>query len=496
MGRRKPKLDTDACYQAFLRITQSLNSPLPLRQSLHLALRSAAKAIGVSGCGLVILDTTKKHLLHVSSYGLGDWYVKKGLLDVDKSIGDVLSGQPVTIIDAAIDPKVQYGDEAKRAGITSMLGMPLKSKDEVIGALRAYSHEKKKFNRAEIAFFSAVADACAVAVENTRMAERLDECRGQPMGSVVASNESQAAASELRRPAQFAHPSEEEFARLLDFYRIDWLYEPRSFPLQWEQDRVAEMFTPDFYLPDLDQYIELTTMKQSLATDKNRKVRLLRQLYPGVKVMLLNRSGFARLLAKYGIGLRGETKVVRVLISTPQIQRKVKALGRKISRDYAGKNLVLVGVLKGVIPFMSDLMRSISLPLATDFMAVSYYSEESPQVRITKDLDIDISGQDVLMVEDIVDTGLTLHYVLEHLRERKPASLRVCAMLDKRVRRLTEVDLDYVGFEIPDEFVVGYGLDYIGEYRNLPFVGVLSPKEKSDTEDETPRQDHKTKGPE
>lgn len=478
----KAKLDTDACYQAFLRTAQSLNSPLPLRQSLHLVLRSAAKALGVSGCGLVLLDSTRKHLLHVSSYGLGDWYVKKGILDVDKSIGDVLGGRPVTILDAGTDPKVQYGDEAKRAGITSMLGVPIKNKEEVIGALRAYSREKRKFNRSEIAFFGAIADACAVAVENTRMADRLDGCHGQPTTSITASSGTQDAASELRRPTHFAHPSEEEFAKLLDFYRIDWLYEPRSFPLQWEKDQVAEMFTPDFYLPDLDQYIELTTMKQSLATDKNRKVRLLRLLYPGVNVMLLNRSNFSRLLAKYGIGLRDETKVVTVLISTPQIQKKVRALGSKISRDYAGKRLVLVGVLKGVVPFISDLMRSISLPVETDFMAVSYYSEESPQVRITKDLDIDITGLDVLLVEDIADTGLTLHYILEHIRAKNPASLRVCALLDKRVRRLAEVNLDYVGFEIPDEFVVGYGLDYIGEYRNLPFIGILSPKEQPKTE--------------
>lgn len=479
MGRRKAKIDIEACYQALTKVSQALNSALPLRQSLHLALRSAAKAIGVSGCGLVLMDPSRKHLLYVASYGLGDWYVKKGLLDVDKSLGDVLSGEPVTVLDAASDPRVQYGDQAKRAGITSLLGVPLKTRTAVVGALRAYSHERKKFNRAEISFFTAVADACAVAVENARLAERLEECRGTPTTSVVPSEEAHGVTAELRRPAQFAHPSEEEFARLLDFYRIEWLYEPRSFPLQWEGDRVTEMFTPDFYLPELDLYLELTTMKQSLATDKNRKVRLLRQLHPGIEVMLLNRSGFSQLLAKYGYGLRGETEVVRVLVSTTQIQKKVKALGRKISRDYAGKKVLMVGVLKGVVPFMSDLIRNISLPLATDYMAVSYYSENTAQVKITKDLDSNIAGLDVLMVEDIVDTGMTLNFLLNYLRAKHPASLRVCALLDKRVRRLAEVDLDYVGFEIPDEFVVGYGLDYLGEYRNLPFVGVLRPRNET-----------------
>ncbi|MBI2859071.1 MAG: hypoxanthine phosphoribosyltransferase [Chloroflexi bacterium] len=493
MGRRKARLDTEACYQAFLRITKSLNSPIPLKQSLHLVLRSAAKAIGVSGCGIVLLDSSGKHLLHIASYGLGDWYVKKGILDVDKSIGDVLSGQPVAVLDAGTDPKVQYGDQAKRAGITSLLGIPLKNKNRVIGALRAYSHERKRFNRGEITFLSSVADACAVALENAIAGERMDEA-ATPKASVVAPAESHILTAELRRPAQFAHPSEEEFARLLDFYRIDWLYEPRSFPLQWDGDRVVEMFTPDFYLPELDTYVELTTMKQSLATEKNRKVRMLKVLYPGTQVMLLNRSGFSRLLAKYGYGLRVEKKVAQILVTSNQVQKKVKSLGRKISQDYLGKKLVLVGVLKGVVPFMSDLMRNISVPLATDYMAVSYFSEGIAPVKITKDLDISIGETDVLLVEDIVDTGMTLNYIMEHLKARKPSSLRVCALLDKRVRRLAEVKLDYVGFEIPDEFVVGYGLDHLGEYRNLPYVGVLSTEtEAKDSEGES---EDKKEGPE
>ena len=216
--------------------------------------------------------------------------------------------------------------------------------------------------------------------------------------------------------------------------------------------------------------------------------------------MLLNRSGFTRLLAKYGYGLRGETQVVRVLISSSQIQKKVKSLGKKISRDYSGKKLLLVGVLKGVVPFMSDLMRAISLPLAVDFMAVSYYSEHSPQVKITKDLDTNIAGLDILMIEDIVDTGMTLNYLLDYMKAQQPASLRVCALLDKRVRRLAEVELDYVGFEIPDEFVVGYGLDNLGEYRNLPFVGVLSPRKEQSAEkgtgEETSGEVERKEGPE
>jgi hypoxanthine phosphoribosyltransferase len=282
------------------------------------------------------------------------------------------------------------------------------------------------------------------------------------------------------RPSSFGHSSEEEFAKLLDFYRIEWLYEPRSFPLAWQDNKVAEMFTPDFYLPELDLYIELTTLKQSLITEKNRKLRRLREIYPEINIKLLNKSDYLRLLAKYGYGRLGGTKVEgidHILFSHTQIQRRVKALAKRISRDYIGKNLLLVGILKGVVCFMSDLMQQITLPLAVDFMAISYYGTDNESaVNITKDFDISIAGLDVLMVEDIVDTGMTLNYILNHLASHNPASLHVCTLLDKRVRRLIDVPLDYIGFEIPDEFVVGYGLDYHGEYRNLPFIGALNPE--------------------
>ncbi|MCS7207631.1 MAG: hypoxanthine phosphoribosyltransferase [Dehalococcoidia bacterium] len=279
-------------------------------------------------------------------------------------------------------------------------------------------------------------------------------------------------------PPPFAHPSEAEFARILDFYGVRWQYEPRSFPIRWEGERVVEMFTPDFYLPDLDLYVELTTLKQSLVTEKNRKLRLLRQLYPDIKIKLLYRRDFHRLLARYGFGplaQAGVRGIERVLFSTEAIQKRVAELGRQISQDYKGKEPVLVGVLRGVLCFMADLMRAISLPVAVDFMAISYYGK-GEGVRITKDLDMDIRGRDVLLVEDIVDTGMTLHCILRHVESKGPASLRVCALLDKRVRRIADVPLHYVGFEVPDEFLVGYGLDYLERYRNLPFIGILKPE--------------------
>jgi len=278
-------------------------------------------------------------------------------------------------------------------------------------------------------------------------------------------------------PVRFAHESEEEFAKILDFYGITWQYEPRTFTLRMEDDRVAEAFTPDFYFPDIDTYIELTTLKQDLMTDKNRKVRLLRELYPEVKIKLLRKRDYLRLLVKYGFGPPSSKSIEgiqRVLVSAPQLRRRVSELGAEISKDYRGKTPLLVGVLKGVVFFMADLVRQISLPAAVDFMAISTYDNAgSGSVRILKDLDENIEGRDILVVEDIVDTGMTLNYLLDYLQARHPASLKVCALLDKRARRLVDVPIDYVGFEIPDEYVIGYGLDYGQIYRNLPFIATL-----------------------
>ena len=172
--------------------------------------------------------------------------------------------------------------------------------------------------------------------------------------------------------------------------------------------------------------------------------------------------------------------VAEVLLSEEQIEAKVAELGRRISDDYAGRELTLVSVLKGSLPFMADLMRRITLPLRIDLMEVSSYggtsTESSGLVRILKDLSAPIDGRDVLLVEDIIDTGLTLNYLIRYLKGKNPNSIKVCSLLDKPARRLVEIPLDYVGFEIPDAFVVGYGLDFGEVYRNLRFVGVLRPE--------------------
>ena len=169
----------------------------------------------------------------------------------------------------------------------------------------------------------------------------------------------------------------------------------------------------------------------------------------------------------------------KVLLSAEEIQEKVKELGAQISKDYEGKNLMLISILKGSIVSMSDLMRAITIHCKIDFMAVSSYgssTKTSGVVRILKDLDIPLENYDVLIVEDILDSGMTLDYITKILNERHPNSIKICTLLDKPARRKIDIKADYVGFLVPDEFVVGYGLDYDERYRNVPFVGVLRPE--------------------
>ena len=166
--------------------------------------------------------------------------------------------------------------------------------------------------------------------------------------------------------------------------------------------------------------------------------------------------------------------VDRVLIDPETLARRVQELGAAISRDYEDRIPVLVGVLKGVVPFMADLLRAITIPVEVDFMAISRYKPgQKGRVRVLKDLDVDITGRDVLFVEDIVDTGLTLQYLLKLLRAREPASLDVCVLLNKTSRRLVDIPLKYVGFDVPDFYLIGYGLDFREKYRNLPLVGIM-----------------------
>lgn len=169
-----------------------------------------------------------------------------------------------------------------------------------------------------------------------------------------------------------------------------------------------------------------------------------------------------------------------ILVSEEQLRQKVAELGARISRDYEGRDLLLVSILKGGAVFMADLMRAVTIPCAIDFMVVSSYgganTESTGLVKIVKDLDADLSGKDLLIVEDILDTGITLSNLLPMLRLRNPRSVKLCTILSKPSRRRVELEPDYLGFEVPDEFVVGYGLDFDEKYRNLPYVGVLRPE--------------------
>src|SRR3954453_209581 len=182
------------------------------------------------------------------------------------------------------------------------------------------------------------------------------------------------------------------------------------------------------------------------------------------------------MVALYAARRMRDPAIGEILVQPDDLRRKVADLGKQISEDYDGKDLLLVGVLKGAVFFLSDLMREISVPCEVDFMAVASYgsaTDSSGVVRIIKDLDDSIEGRDVLIVEDIVDSGLTLQYLLRNLRARGPASVEVCALLTKPERRKIDLEARYVGFEIPNKFVIGYGLDHIERYRNLPYVAAL-----------------------
>lgn len=171
--------------------------------------------------------------------------------------------------------------------------------------------------------------------------------------------------------------------------------------------------------------------------------------------------------------------VEKVLLSEEQLTKRIAELGEEITKEYKGKEIVAICVLKGAILFMADLARAVKVPMALDFMAVSSYGNgttTSGTVRILKDLDNNIEGKHVLVVEDIIDSGVTLKYLLKNLKSRKPASIKLCTLLNKPERRRVEVDIDYCGFTVPDYFLVGYGLDYAEKYRNLPFIGILKPE--------------------
>lgn len=461
-------------------LVKIINSDLPGSHKLDQIVKLAPQALAVKGCSLLLLDGHGR-LIHAASHGLSERYLRKGLIEADQSLPETMEGKVARVLNAPSDERVQFRELASQEKVVSIMSAPVTLRGAVVGSLRVYSRTPREFTAKEEEYLKTVANLTGIILEMEPPAEQGRALRLEGTQSLFPVGRS----SSLK-PVLFAHPSEEEFARLLDFYQIEWLYEPRSFPLRHEGGHISEMFTPDFYLPGLDLYVEMTTLKPELTREKRQRVRRLRELYPGVNIMLLARTEYDRLLAKYGHGPLAGTKtrgVGKVLFSSTRIQRRTRYLAKKISQDYYGRRPLLIGVMKGVVFFMSDLMRYLTVPAEVDFMAISYFGiQKAGAVEVTKDVDIDPAGRHVILIEDIVDTGMTLSFILNHLRKKNPASLAVCTLFDKEVRRLADVKLDYIGFEVPDEFMVGYGLDYQEEYRNLPFVALLEPGTPAETE--------------
>ncbi len=284
------------------------------------------------------------------------------------------------------------------------------------------------------------------------------------------------APASLPEAIRFAHESEVAFARILTSYAVAWEYEPRTFPLAERDGRVTQAFTPDFYLPEYDRYIELTTLRQPLVTDKHRKLRSFRQRYPEIDVTLLHRRDCERLFKKYGATCDHPPAAIEFeeILPARRLRERTRRLAQHISRDYAGKTPVLVGVLDGAVCFLADLARSLAIPVRLETLALAPPGPGGRSIEVVKDVRGPVTGCDVLVVDDLVDTGLTLHRVLDHLAAQQPASLAVCALLDRTARRLAAVRLDYVGFAIPDVPVAGYGGDHAGSLRGLASIGEVT----------------------
>lgn len=464
-------------YKAVRRVSSLISTTdKELHEILDGIIRSTARAMTASA-SLLLLDSEQKNLIHVSSWGLPKSFILKGIIDPKQSLKEVVTGETVIISNVTIDERVQYPETVNKSGIRSVIAVPIFIDERPVGSIRVYTKEVYDFTNQDINFVSTIANLTSVAIDNHMLRDMTVQVRKEFKKEENLSLLSHA------RTATFAHPSEKEFSQILDFYNIEWVYEPSSFPVSWENDRITEMFTPDFYLPELDLYIELTTLKQSLVTIKNRKVRLLQRLYPDINITLLYKKDYDRLLQRFGYGPLAESRghgISRVLYSSAEIQNRVNELAAQISADYSGKNPILIGVLRGVFCFMADLMRQITIPIGVDFMTISRFSSESiSKINVIKDISLPVEGKPVILVEDIIDTGLTLNYITRHIRGKGVTELVVCALFDKKAKRIIEIPLKYRGFEIPDEFIVGYGLDFLEEYRNLPFVGVLGRNEKS-----------------
>ena len=296
----------------------------------------------------------------------------------------------------------------------------------------------------------------------------------------------------MRSPAEseFAHPAERDLARLLSYYRIRWVYEPTTFAVARGADgQPTELFTPDFYLPDHGLYLELTTMRQRLVTRKNRKLRLLRERYPNVRIKLLYRRDYLRLIEAYAAprDRQARSRIGRILLGAEQIRARIAELAATVAatvmggdRERDARPLLVLGVGRGSERFlgaMSTALGGEGLEVETDLVQLSRWRmpRGSGKARVQPQPGAALTGRRVLLVEDIVSTGLSLRYLLQWLRRRGVTKVETCALLDRPAARLVEVPIRYVGFEVPGESLIGYGLYRRREFCTLPFIATVEP---------------------
>lgn len=287
-----------------------------------------------------------------------------------------------------------------------------------------------------------------------------------------------------RGEAEFAHPAERDLSRILTYYRIRWVYEPTTFALAWTDDgQPSEMFTPDFYLPDHRLYIELTTMRQRLVTRKNRKLRRLRELYPTVRIKLLYRRDYHRLVDSYRKCTQdsGACRVGRVLFTEEQIRTRVSELADELAQVLASGSdapVLALAIGAGARVFAEAMIRELrERGVAIDREAVRlsrFRAVGRHRVRIKRAPALPIAGRRILLLTDIVSTGLSLTYLAGWLRGRGAARVDICTLLDRREARLVDVPIPFAGFEAPNELLIGFGLHLRRQFRDLPYIATLA----------------------
>lgn len=295
------------------------------------------------------------------------------------------------------------------------------------------------------------------------------------------------------REHAFAHPAEQDLARILSFYRIRWVYEPATFHLESREDgRPAEQITPDFYLPDHDLFIELTTMRQRLVTRKNRKIRRLREIFPSIHIKLLYRKDYDRLVGAYPAPDHiADPRICGTVFDEEAVQQRLAGLAREICDSSAAlaslsgecgrrrtEPLHLMGVGAGskrILDDLADQLHQQAYQVTTDLLQLSRYGgrEAGERVRVGRSFDSPIAGRDILLVADIVSSGLSLVYATEWLRSNGARSVRICTLLDREDARIIEIPLDFVGFRAPDEVLVGYGLSSYPQFRELGYIASI-----------------------